>query len=487
MSLFRSLGLVIAATVFAASPSAADHGNEQAECGDAETERSPWFAGPAPFEHADSGRTHVFDSIHLRNAAELFAQPPTIAVTEQAGFPGVYNFAIREPGQLFLLGGTTGGGGPLSRPYVARLDGSTLSPVWRTELADLESEQRWTYPGAIAVHANGFVYAVYSNRLVKIDPATGALVANAELPAPGGAADTAYNGFTAFSDGLIVLKSHHRPRGCPVDGFRALISCGIEGTANSALAVVDPDSMEIVSTAEAPELIGGRISIAEFEGDEYLYAPGLDYVHRFRRTGVALEYDGDWGPVRYREGQETPGTAVAAFGEHVVVQNNALPSDAPMRVQVISQRNPSLHWSLAPFADQPRSMIPSMPSVDVGTGRIYAVDGLAGGLAALDFDAADGLRIAWRVDQSSFSFSALIGPPDNRILIASDAGEVENFAGYGGENIVWRDAASGRELARSPLMPRLGGLNFAPHCGGGIFYPTSRDGRVFRLDLVPAE
>lgn len=482
---FSAIGLA-ALAVSCATPAPTDR---LAQACPAEDPRiaGQWLQAPAAFEHGDSSRTHLFRTIRQPGARDL-DEGAQVDLTTVDGQPGVYNFAVRAPGEVYVLGGATSGGLGKADPYVARLDMDEGEEIWRTALPDEApgrgKAETWTYPGVIAVHANGDIYAVQGNVLSRLDPQTGELIAELTLPVRGDAGDSAYNGFAAFPGGNLVLKSHHRPADCPVNGFRAFISCGTQGASASVLAVVDPDTMQLLARADAPELIGGRITVTQHDGRDFVYAPGLDSVHRFEWAGGTLSYDDEWGPVRYRTGRETPATAAAVLGDFVIVQSNALPTNVPSRLTAISQADPEQRFDIQPFADRARSMIPSMPSVDPDLGLVFATDGLAGGLAALRLDPERGFETVWRVDQGSISFSALIGPEDDRILIASDITDGYRVD-YAREAMVWRRASDGVELARSEPFARMGGTVLAPDCGGVVYVASSRAPELHRLQLQP--
>src|SRR5262249_12580148 len=103
-------------------------------------------------------------------------------------------------------------------------------------------------------------------------------------------------------------------------------------------------------------------------------------------------------------------------------------------------------------SDEPVSLPPSSVSVDPIRNRIRAFDAGPGKLAALDLE-PDGLQIKWMVDQRTTEFMAVIGPPDRRVLVASAIPQNNETAGHNThDQVVWRDAKSGAELARSPLL-----------------------------------
>ncbi len=442
-----------------------------------------WMQGPASFEHADSGRTHLFRTIPEPRASELAGADVETSHTD--GLPGVYNLATGSSGELYALGGVTRGGGGAPGPFVAKIDTSDMSILWRTDLLASMALGEWNYPGVIGVHANGHIYAVYGYRLAKLDRDTGSILDIAVLPTNQPPRDTAYNGFTAASDGTLILKSHHRKPGCETDGFQAVIRCGTDGTAPSVIAAVDPDTMEIRSYIEAEELIGGRISATPGRNGDEIYAPGIDRLYRFIYRDGKLRRDREWGPITYRGEGQTPATAAAVMNDWVILQSNALPATTPLTLLAVSRHDGSGQVRLQPFADRPRSMIPSMPSVDPDANIVFIVDGLAGSIGAYRLGPDGAFEEAWRDNQKSFSFSILVGSKGDRVLISTDAIDAESFD-YDREQVVWRDAGSGAELARSPIVGRLGGAVMAPNCAGVVYYPATTEGRVYKFKVTAA-
>ena len=72
------------------------------------------------------------------------------------------------------------------------------------------------------------------------------------------------------------------------------------------------------------------------------------------------------------------------------------------------------------------------------------------------------------------------------MLVASDIPDIEGGhyrKPYETEQVVWREAETGRELARSPSLPAMNqGAVLAPGPGGAIYYPTA-DGHVIKLQV----
>lgn len=441
---------------------------------------SPWDASVGAFEHGDSARTSVFSSVDPFAAA---GQAPA-ATAAPSPMPGLWSVAFDRQGTGYALHGVIGGAPGADRPRLSAFDPLTLTEKWRIELP-MPDSAFWNYPGGIGVLANGALFVAYATRLARIEPQTGAVMAIANLPAPAGQADTAYNGFIALPDGRLLAKSHHRKANCPHGGYRALIECGVSGLPPSALVILSPDDLSVLWRGDAPEFVGGRVSAIRSDGRDYVYLAGATSVHRFIYANGALALDAGWGPVRYCEGDETPGTAVVGFGGYVVVQNNAIPSRAPMRLSLISQRNSADSVSLYPFDRlfTGRSFMPSKPTADWTRRRLYTTDA-HGALAALDFNKGEGLTPAWTAPVKSGSFLAALGPAPSRVIVASDIGAAP-YDAWGApihdkERAVWLDAACGAVLSEIPDLPRNFGLTLTPFSDGSIFYATRAAG-LWRL------
>lgn len=433
---------------------------------------SPWDPSVGSFEHGDSARTSVFSAVDPFAAAG--AEPAAVAAPNP--MPGLWSVAFDRRGIGYALHGVIAGTPGADRPRLSAFNPQTLDEIWRIDLP-LADGAFWNYPGGIGVLAGGALYAAYATRVARIAPETGRIIAIAELPAPAGAAHTAYNGFIALPDGRLLAKSHHRKSDCPHSGYRALIECGVDGLPPSALVVLDPDDLSILWRGDAPEFVGGRVSAVTIDGRDYVYLAGATSVHRFAYADAALTIDRSWGPVRYCDGKETPGTAVVGFGPYVVVQNNAIPSDSPMRLTLISQRNAADRVTLRPFDTlfQGRSFMPSKPTADWARRRIYASDA-HGALTALDFDKVRGLKAAWTAPVKSGSFLTLLGPAARRILVASDIGAA-TYDKWGAptherERAVWVDAACGAVICDIQDLPRNFGLTLTPSADGSIYYAT---------------
>jgi hypothetical protein len=160
-----------------------------------------------------------------------------------------------------------------------------------------------------------------------------------------------------------------------------------------------------------------------------------------------------------------------------------------MSVVAVSQADASEVLSIEPFAESgsDNSFIPSMVSVDPASQRIYVMDAGAGKIGAVALE--DGkLSTVWSDDQTTLSFTTLIGPDGQRVLIGTDIPIrfFKQLTKYTTEQVVWRDAATGHELARSNEFPKMSaGILVTPGYAGLQYFLTA-DGHVIALQVDPS-
>lgn len=460
------------------------------DCG-APLAAGPWFSTVTPSEAGnDSSRSHLYAA----GCSAIGPGRPPIQLGAAGNLSGVYNVVTRAPGELYVLGGAFGLIDAGNGPFVAGLEAGSLKERWRTRLPGLTSAD-WNYPGALGVHQNGDLYVVYGPHIARLDPASGAVKAHTDLPVNQPASDVAYNGFVILRDGRIATKSIHRLPGCKLPDFQAFLGCPTAGMAASTLALVDPDNLAVLQTEIMPEHTRFRVTATLLDGNEYLYLPGDAFIHRYRYSAGRLSRDAGWMP-RYLSPGQMPATASAGFGDWLVVQTNGIPSPVPMSIVAVSQRDASRIHRFEPFAQDSAggSFIPSMPTVDPVNNRVYSFDGFVGKVAALDFAPDRGFKLAWTQDQRSFAFSALVGPPEARQWVGTDLNDWLTRAAFGllgydnrlrligrstprPEDLVWRDANSGRELGRAPKAGAVAGSVPVPGFDGEFLLPDL-DGRA---------
>lgn len=448
------------------------------------------------FEHADVQRTHVYPADF--GGSLTGPSDNTVLVRPLAGLHETpYNIVTRERDEVFVYGGTQGDREEARGPYVAKLDAETGAVLWRSDLRNTKELGEFLWPGLVTAHGNGDLYAIYGSRLARLDPVDGTVKTELELPIRTGtkAEDTNFNGFTVLSSGLIVTKSFGRPAGCVEQGADAFLNCVTEETplAPSIVVMVDPDTMTVLDTVELDESSGGRLTQSVFEDREYVYVPGEDTIFRFIVDGETLALDEGWSVADYLEPGQTLASAPAIMGDWVVFQTNANVSSAPLSVLAVSQANDAVRLSVDPFSAgiPPLSFIPSALTVDPDNLRIYPMDAGRGQIGCVELVDGARLETRWVVDQLTLSHTSLVGPPDARVFVSTDAPDfLRAFLGPQDtyeEQVVWRSAETGEELARSaPLPPMMQGDPLAPGFFGVWYYPQA-DGTLLQLEVEGPE
>jgi len=470
------LQLVLAAAVLALAPAPASACERDPHAG---RTAGAYYSTQAPFEHFSSSRTAVFP--HTCTLSELAGRDPVIRARLAPGdYRTPYIAVTRDRGQLYVYGyrpdAATQGA------YVASVDPTSLRERWRTRILDRSPPMQWSYPGVLAAHGNGFLYAIYGSVLVKLDPSSGATLARRELPEDPNGTGAAYNGLIVLPDGNIAAKKIERgpcpsaaaPLGEPATlGAFAGLNCAASNALPSRLVVVEPRRLRVLSSVKPPEPVTGRITF----GGSYIYAAGRDTVFRFRYRRGRVAIDRSWGPVVYRTGAQRPGTGPGLLGDFLVIQTNFLPSSEPLTVTAVSVHDSRRVFHIHPFAGAgaSSSWIVSKPALDAANGTIVTHDTAAGRMAALHLDPRRGLRVRWRRKLGSLDFSALVGAAAHREIVIPDLTS-------GGDTVVWLDERTGRELARSrPLAEASAPGNIVTPGFGGRFYYLSGSGRLWEL------
>ena len=463
------------------------YASEQA-CAAAENNQ-PWYATITAFEHHDSNRSHVFACADfLGTNSESTNQ--VFAYTSPVNFPGAYNLVTGTSDALYVYGGGYGDAPNASGSYVARLEVGTLKEVWRHVLINTNTTNEWNYPGVVNELANGSLVVIYGYRMAKLDPATGAIQAQVTLPTGDSEPrDTSYNGYDALPDGTIIAKSVNRQKGCQEEGFSAFLQCpNPTSVPPSVLVAIDSKTFKVIAQITLPEMVAGRITSTVYKGTDYIYLAGTSKVYRYKFSNNSFTLDPMWGPVPYLKSGQTPAPAIAPLGNYVVLQTNGTPTSTPSSVVAISQDNANQISRIDPFASSnaKNSIVPAMPSVDSANNRIYVIDAGPGKLAAINFNQGT-LSLAWSVDQTTLSFTTLIGPANARVLIGTNI-PVKTFQGlkhYTTEQVVWRSAGTGTELARSDYFDKMvTGILVTPGFGGLMYY-LAEDGKLIALQVGP--
>ena len=208
-----------------------------------------------------------------------------------------------------------------------------------------------------------------------------------------------------------------------------------------------------------------------------------------------LSQDKSWVATYLQNGQ-TVGDAPTYMGDWIVIQTNGIGSDTKASSLVaINVNDASDTHTVFPFGQLESgqsSNAPPKPQGDPENNMVYSADGGIGKIAGVHLDPSTGeMTTKFVVDDRSFEFQPLFGPADHRILVTTkwnpDVSVGALASGAYTQQVVWRDAATGKELASSDFLPPIGfnGL-VAPTYGGRWVYPAQSSGSLFFLQPMPA-
>ena len=463
----------------------------------------PWFSSLSAFEHYNSGRSHVFPkakfggSFKKKNQIDILASP--------AIYPSGYNMCYLDRHHIFIYGGGYGDEPGSVGAFVAKVNPQTLEPIWYNQLTNTSLNGDWDYPGSMGILKDGNIYVVYGYYLSKIDPKTGKTLQTLSLPTGGASPEnTAYNGFNATADGVLIMKSLYRQAGCSLQGPDAVLNCPDPSDVPPSLLVsVDPQSMTVIEAITLPAPVAARPTVTLHHGYNYVYLVEANSVIRYRVKKGKFSLDQSWNPgIITLEGQTTP-TSFVVMNDWIVGQTNTLPSSTALSVIAINQSDASKQFSIQPFLGDPIpplvtaafstaakggvpaiSWAPASVSADPKTQLIYAIDSLPGKIAAIKLN-RKGLKVAWKAHQTTTEFTALIGSKHNRVLVGTDIPGPEIPGNNLNDFVVWRNAITGKEIARSPLLPAMTqGTMVQPFYSGDMFYEGEL-GQLIRLKPRP--
>ncbi len=449
----------------------------------------PWFTTIAAFEVYDSARTHLYGCADFLGS--MTSPNRVLAYESTEVYPTPYNIVSEGPNKLFIYGGGYGDNAAASGSFVASVEPGTLNQRWRTVLINTNATHEWDYPGVLNELSDGSLVVIYGYHIAKLNPQTGAVATSTTLPtgqsAPG---DTSYNGFDAFPDGTIIAKTVNRQKGCTENGFSAFLNCPNPlDVPPSVMVAINPKTLKVISQITLPEMIGGRVTTTVYNNHDYIYLPGTSKLYRYTFANGKLRADPTWGPVPYLKSGQTAGSAVAVMGDYVVTMTNGgTPTSTPMSVVAVSQADSSKVANLEPFASSgsKNSFIPSMVSVDPASHLIFVMDAGAGKIGAVALNNGQ-LTTKWTQDQTTLSFTTLIGPEGHRVLIGTNIPIkfFKQLKSYSTEQAIWRDAATGKQLASSDQFPKMSaGILVTPGYAGLQYFLTA-NGHIIALQVSP--
>jgi hypothetical protein len=275
-----------------------------------------------------------------------------------------------------------------------------------------------------------------------------------ELPTLAAQRDTTYNGLTGLPDGTLIAKAIYRQAGCEEQGFNAFLKCPDPADIpKSVVVAIDPRPLQVIDRVVALEPIGGRITATTFRNHSYVYLPGQTTVFRYIYEGRRLRLDTSWIPGKVVANGQTAPTAPAVMNNWVVFETNSTPAPTALSVVAINQADASRQFFSQPFAavQSPKSVSPSAITVDP-------------------------LRTT--------EFLTLIGPAQRRVLVGTDVPSNQAIDSNTQDFVVWRNADTGAELARTLQFAVNTGTMVEPDFAGRMLF-LAQSGKLIELTAHP--
>jgi hypothetical protein len=483
----------------------------------------PWFPSLMAFEHYNSGRSHVFSRAQFRGS---FDRRNTVAVVRSAdgAYPSGYNMSYLNENEAFIQGGSYGDVEGSIGPFVAKVDPETLAPIWYTQLLNTVQTGEWDYPGAMAIENDGFIYVVSGYRLFKVDPADGHICETLMLPTmvylrnnypnlppaydttlTDDSVNTSYNGINALPDGTIVVKSLYRQAGCTLNGPSAVLQCPENSNVPASnLISISPRTMQIIDNITLPAPAPARPTITRYHGVDYVYL--LEHTStpvRYSVSNGMFTLDTSWTPPAVTNSGQQPGGSLIVMNDWIVGATNAVPATGALTTFAINQGDASKYYSVQPYVDDPvapelaaafATKSPGgLPAVswagmsleaDPENGLFYGVETLARKVAAFRITGSE-ITTVWKKTQTTTEWATLIGPKEQRVWVGTDIPGAEIPGRNVTDTVVWRDAGTGRGLARSERVPQMTqGSAVQPGYGGSMYFPGAQ-GMLVKLTPAP--
>jgi hypothetical protein len=474
-----------------------------------DSSNAPWYPSLQAFEHYNSARSHVFSQA-MFGGSFTGANRVDLVQSSDGAYPSGYNMSYLNSKAAFIQGGSYGDVENSIGPFVAKVDPKTLQPIWKTQLVNTVQTGEWDYPGAMAIENDGFIYVVSGYRIFKVDPKDGTIVETLALPTmvymrnnypttpatydttlTDDAVNTSYNGINALPDGTIVVKSLYRVAGCTINGPSALLDCPDgRNVPASNLISVNPKTMQIIDNITLPTFAGARPTVTRSHGVDYVYL--LENVSNAVRYSVKdgmFTLDTAWTPAPVPNPGQTTGGSLIVMNDWILGATNTIPATGPLTVFAINQSDPTKVFMTQPYVDDPVSpeltklfatAAQGQPAVswagmsleaDPENGLFYGVETLARKVAAFKLTDS-GIKTVWKQHQTTTEWATLIGPKNHRVWVGTDIPGAEIPGKNKTDRVVFRDAATGRLLARSGRVPVMTqGSAVQPGYGGSVFFP----------------
>ncbi|MFI6010058.1 PQQ-binding-like beta-propeller repeat protein [Streptomyces sp. NPDC051243] len=449
-------------------------------------------------EIADGARSGLFPCATFTGSTTAANQ--VFAYKSEDNYQGLSFINNKGPNATYVVGGNqpAPSGKVLPGPFVAKVDPTTGAQIWRTYLENANVDDVFVATTNLNVLADGSVVEAWDNQLVKLNPDTGAIVQQVQLPhGPAAPQNSSFKHVTVAPDGTLIIKDQVRPTGCKQQGSPSLAQCPGAGDpahqANSQINAVDPNTFKILDSVTLPEESTTPHIITTHQGKTAIYLSANKYAYRYFWDPAAkkLSEDKSWVVDYLQKGQST-GDAPTLMGDWICIQTNGIGASVPSTITCVNandRKNITRVTPFGPLKSGQNSFAPPKAGGDPENNMLYSADGGVGKVAGISIDPKTGkMTTKWTVADTSLDFLPLIGPKDNRILLTTkinpDATKEDMATGTYSQQVVWRDTRTGKALAESSfLTPFTAGALLTPGYGGRVYYPTL-DG-FYILQVIP--
>jgi hypothetical protein len=286
----------------------------------------------------------------------------------------------------------------------------------------------------------------------------------------------------------------------------------------SVLITVNPDTMEIIDNLRLPNPAPARPTITRYDGVDYVYlVENTSTPRRYSVTNGIFTPDDLWQPTAVTNCGQQPGGSLIVINDWIVGATNSVPAIGALTVFAIHQGDASKYYSVQPFVNDPVAPLlaavfstaspnggnPRCPGVDPSATNLpaiswadmsleadpendlfYGVETLARKVAAFRLTKS-GIETVWKERQTTTEWATLIGPKHHRVWVSTDIPVLEIPGQNHTDTVVWRDARTGRELARSGELPAMTqGSAVQPGYGGSMWFPGA-EGTLVKLTPTP--
>ena len=347
---------------------------------------------------------------------------------------------LRDEGEAYLLRHTAGVD---AISFVERFHPHTLEVIERSP--DLPGGPTW--PGGMAVHANGSLYVAFGRHLHRLAPDC-SLTASLELPR-----NRPYNSFVILPDGNLALKDF-------AGSHIGSAPYALGATDPSELLVVEPEGLSIVARLELPEPSIARISA---DGDD-VFVVGDTSLFRVRWHGneqsLAITLA---APYRTIAGQSYGWDPVLAAGAAWFLDNGEGSerfvgtfrgqgiSPAPLHLVRVDLASGAV--SLTEICGLPNGLVANPPAVDAVRRIAVGYDSSNGVVAAFRFDETGATSPLWQREMNHACHPVLFADTGELVLCDHDANR-------GADQLVVLDIDTGAERARVDTGSPLQGVVF---------------------------